>query len=126
MAVRGVRPRARDFLLLVVLTTLLRPGHAQRRLPDLERSPQTAAALGIAVTLWLVLRRRRRSRPDEQRDRDGSQPRYAARVDLINPLDVYKLLGVDLLQTSLDVLGSGRNLCQHELGAALTPLLAGS
>jgi hypothetical protein len=45
-------------------------------------------------------------------------------LTLINPLDVYKLLGVDMLQTSLDVLGPAGGYATSQLGGILTPLLA--
>ena len=45
-------------------------------------------------------------------------------LTLINPLDVYKLVTVDLLHTSLDVLGPAGAYATEELGAALALALA--
>jgi hypothetical protein len=44
---------------------------------------------------------------------------------LFNPLDVYKILTVDLLQTSLDVLGPAGAYANEELGSFLPVVLFG-
>jgi Cu-processing system permease protein len=124
MAVRGAATGLGDFLLLVLLTTLL--GLAMLSVGYLisSRSPQTAAALGIALTAWLVLVIVGDLGLMSSAIVMDLNPGTLLTLTLINPLDVYKLLGVDLLQTSLDVLGPAGVYANAQLGGMLTPLLA--
>lgn len=125
MAVRGASAGVGDFLLLVLLTTLLGLAMLSAGYLISSRSPQTAAALGIAVTLWLVFVVVGDLGLMSSAIVMDLNPGTLLGLTLINPLDVYKLLGVDLLQTSLDVLGPAGVYANNELGGALTPLLAG-
>jgi Cu-processing system permease protein len=124
MAVRGAATGLGDFLLLVLLTTLL--GLAMLSVGYLisSRSPQTAAALGIALTAWLVLVIVGDLGLMSSAIVMDLNPGTLLTLTLVNPLDVYKLLGVDLLQTSLDVLGPAGVYANAQLGGMLTPLLA--
>lgn len=123
MALRGSAGRTSDFLLLTVLTILL--GLAMLSVGFLisSFSPQTSAALGIAVSLWLgfvilgdlglmgsslVM---------------GLRPDTLLALTLANPLDTYKLLNVELLHTSLEVLGPAGMYATDRFGAGLAPLL---
>jgi Cu-processing system permease protein len=124
LAVRGAATGLGDFLLLVLLTTLL--GLAMLSVGYLisSRSPQTAAALGIALTAWLVLVIVGDLGLMSSAIVMDLNPGTLLTLTLVNPLDVYKLLGVDLLQTSLDVLGPAGVYANAQLGGMLTPLLA--
>jgi Cu-processing system permease protein len=125
IAGRGSTVAIGDFALLVALTALL--GLAMLSVGYLVSScsPQTAGALGIALTLWLgfVI--------VGDLGLMGSALVMDLRAEtlltltLINPLDVYKLLGVEQLQTSLDVLGPAGAYATEELGGSLAPLLFG-
>jgi Cu-processing system permease protein len=125
MAVRGATTGLGDFLLLVMLTTLLGLAMLSAGYLISSRSPQTAAALGIAVTLWLVLVVVGDLGLMSSAIVMDLNPGTLLTLTLANPLDVYKLLGVDLLQTSLDVLGPAGTYAQAEIGGMLIPLLAG-
>lgn len=123
MAWRGAATGFGDFMLLVLVTTLLGLGMLSAGYLISSRSPQTAAALGIAVSLWLLFV------VVGDLGLMGSSvvmdlnPGTLLSLALINPLDVYKLLGVDLLQTSLDVLGPPGAYAMQELGSSLTAIL---
>jgi Cu-processing system permease protein len=125
MAIRGSTAELGDFTLLVALTILL--GLAMLSVGYLVSSfsPQTAAALGIAVTLWLgfvII---------GDLGLMGSalimnlRPETLLTLTLLNPLDVYKLLSVDRLQTSLEVLGPAGAYATEQLGQFLAPALFG-
>jgi Cu-processing system permease protein len=124
MAVRGAATGLGDFLLLVLLTTLLGLAMLSAGYLISSRSPQTAAALGIALTLWLLLVIVGDLGLMSSAIVMDLSPGTLLTLTLINPLDVYKLLGVDLLQTSLDVLGPAGIYANSQLGGVLTPLLA--
>jgi Cu-processing system permease protein len=105
MALRGSTGSARDFLLLIVLTALLGLGMLSVGYLISSFSPQASAALGIALTLWLgfvII---------GDLGLMGSSlvmdltPETLLFLTMLNPLDTYKLLAVDLLHTSLNVLG---------------------
>jgi Cu-processing system permease protein len=125
MALRGGTAGVADFAVLVLLTLLLGLGTLSVGYLISSFTSQTAAALGIAVTLWLgfVI--------VGDLGLMGSALVMDLRADtllaltLINPLDVYKLVSVDLLHTSLDVLGPAGAYATEELGAALAPVLLG-
>jgi Cu-processing system permease protein len=125
MTIRGSATGQADFLLLVILTTLLGLGMLSVGYLVSSRSPQTAAALGIALTLWLLLVVVGDLGLMSSAIVMDLNPETLLALTLANPLDVYKLLGVDLLQTSLDVLGPAGIYANNELGAVLAPLLAG-
>jgi Cu-processing system permease protein len=124
MAVRGAATGLGDFLLLVLLTTLLGLAMLSAGYLISSRSPQTAAALGIALTLWLLLVIVGDLGLMSSAIVMDLGPGTLLTLTLVNPLDVYKLLGVDLLQTSLDVLGPAGVYANSQLGGVLTPLLA--
>lgn len=123
LAVRGAAGSPGDFILLVVLTVLL--GLAMLSIGYLisSFSPQTAAALGIAVSLWLVFV------IIGDLGLMGSslvmrlQPATLLTATLINPLDAYKILSVDLLHSSMEVLGPAGVYAMDRFGGALAPIL---
>jgi Cu-processing system permease protein len=125
MAVRGAATGLSDFLVLVSLTMLLGLAMLSAGYLISSWSPQTAAALGIALTLWLVLVVVGDLGLMSSAIVMDLNPSTLLTLTLINPLDVYKLLGVDLLQSSLDVLGPAGTYANNQLGGTLTPLLAG-
>lgn len=123
MALRGSSGSLDGFGLLVLLTTLLGLGMLSVGYLISSFTSQTAAALGIAVTIWLgfviigdlgimgsslVL---------------NFSPSTLLAVTLVNPLDTYKVLSVEVLQTSLEVLGPAGVYASDRFGAQLTPLL---
>jgi Cu-processing system permease protein len=125
LAVRGGTAEIGDFALLVALTLLLGLGMLSIGYLISSFSPQAATALGIAVTLWLgfVI--------VGDLGLMGSalvmdlRPQTLLALTLVNPLDVYKLLTVDRLHASLDVLGPAGTYATDRLGAALTPVMLG-
>jgi Cu-processing system permease protein len=125
MAVRGAATGLTDFLVLVGLTMLLGLAMLSAGYLISSWSPQTAAALGIALTAWLVLVVVGDLGLMSSAIVMDLNPGSLLTLTLINPLDVYKLLGVDLLQSSLDVLGPAGIYANNQLGGMLTPLLAG-
>ncbi|MCC6792735.1 MAG: ABC transporter permease subunit [Thermomicrobiales bacterium] len=124
LAIRGSTTGLTDFLMLILLTLLLGLGMLSAGFLISSASPQTSAALGIAVTLWLgfvVV---------GDLGLMGSaivmdlQPSSLLALTLLNPLDVYKLLSVDLMPTSLDVLGPAGSYATKRLGGLLIPSLS--
>lgn len=123
MALRGSAGSPGDFVLLIVLTVLLGLGMLSIGYLISAWSPATAAALGIAVSLWLVL--------VVMGDLGimGSSfvmefsPSTLLGLTLANPLDTYKLLSVDLLHSSLDVLGPAGAYATDRLGGNLPAVL---
>lgn len=125
LAVRGSAGSAGDFILLIVLTALLGLGMLSVGYLVSSFSPAVSSALGIAVTLWLgfvII---------GDLGLMGSalvmdlSPGTLLALTLINPLDTYKLLAVDLLHTSLNVLGPAGTYATDRFGSRLTPLLLG-
>ncbi|RIK36399.1 MAG: hypothetical protein DCC58_19315 [Chloroflexi bacterium] len=123
MALRGSGGSGGNFLLLVVLTALLGLGMLSVGYLISSFSAQSSAALGIAVTLWLgfiII---------GDLGLMGSSlvmelsPATLLGLTVVNPLDTYKLLAVDLLQTSLNVLGPAGAYATDRFGSRLTPLL---
>lgn len=123
LALRGTAGSAGEFVLLVTLTVLLGLGMLSVGFLISSWSPQTAAALGIAVALWLgfvvigdlgVM---------------GSalvldlSPGQLLGFTLANPLDTYKLLAVDMLHTSTTVLGPAGIYATRRFGDNLAPTL---
>jgi Cu-processing system permease protein len=125
LAMRGGSAGVGDFALLVALTLLLGLGMLSVGYLISSFSPQAAAALGIAVTLWLgfVI--------VGDLGLMGSalvmdlRPGTLLTLTLLNPLDVYKLLTVDRLHASLDVLGPAGTYATDRFGAALAPVMLG-
>lgn len=125
MAVRGTTGSLSGFLVLVALTLLL--GLAMLSVGYLisSGSPQTAAALGLALTLWLgfVI--------VGDLGLMGSalvmdlSPGTLLVASLANPLDAYKLVAVQTLQASLDVLGPAGIYATRRFGSTLPALLLG-
>jgi Cu-processing system permease protein len=125
MALRGGTAEVGDFALLVLLTLLLGLGSLSIGYLISSFTSQTAAALGIAVTLWLgFVVVGDLGLMGSALVMDLSAESLLA-LTLVNPLDVYKLVSVDLLHTSLDVLGPAGAYAAEELGAALAPVLLG-
>jgi len=126
LAARGAAGSPSDFALLVGMTILL--GLAMLSVGFLisSFSPQTAAALGIAVSIWLVLI------IIGDLGLMGSslvmrlQPSTLLIATLTNPLDAYKLLNVNVLHTSLEVLGPAGVYAIDRFGSALTTVLFGA
>lgn len=123
MALRGGSAGLPQFLLLVLLTMLLGLGMLSVGYLVSSVVSNTPAALGIAVTLWLLFVM------VGDLGLMGSAlvmkmtPSTLLGLTLINPLDVYKLAGVNLLQTSLEVLGPAGAYAIDRVGTALTGLL---
>ena len=123
LALRGGTADTGDFLLLVLLTILL--GLAMLSVGYLVSSfaPRTAAALGIAVTLWLAFVMLGDLGLMGSAAVMKMTPGTMLGLTLLNPLDVYKLAGVNLLQSSLDVLGPAGSYAIDRFGPSLTWLL---
>ncbi len=125
LAFRGGTAGVTDFALLCALTLLLGLGMLSIGYLISSFSPQAAAALGIAVTLWLgfiIV---------GDLGLMGSalvmdlRPQTLLALTLVNPLDVYKLLTVDRLHASLEVLGPAGTYATERFGAALAPVMLG-
>jgi Cu-processing system permease protein len=123
MAVRGSAGRASDFFVLSVLTLLLGLGMLSVGFLISSVSPQTSAALGIAVSLWLVFVIIGDLGIMGSAMVMNFQPATLLSLTLLNPLDVYKLVSVGLLHTSTDILGPAGLYATDRLGERLTPLL---
>lgn len=123
MALRGSSGSLNGFGLLVLLTTLLGLGMLSIGYLISSFTFQTAAALGIAVTVWLgfviigdlgimgsslVL---------------NFDPSALLAVTLANPLDTFKVLSVEVLHSSMEVLGPAGVYAADRFGSRLTPLL---
>lgn len=123
LGLRGGTADAGDFLLLVLLTMLL--GLAMLSVGYLVSSvsPRTAAALGIALTLWLVFVMIGDLGLMSSAAVMKMSPGLLLGLTLINPLDVYKLAGVNLLQSSLDVLGPAGSYAIDRFGGDGSGLL---
>lgn len=123
LAIRGGATDAGAFLLLVLLTMLLGLGMLSVGFLVSSFAPRTAAALGIALTLWLVFV----MLGDLGLMGSAAIMKMTSATLLgltfINPLDVYKLAGVNLLQSSLEVLGPAGSYAIDRFGAGLTWLL---
>jgi Cu-processing system permease protein len=123
MAMRGAAGKSGDFLLLVGLTTLLGLGMLSVGFLISSVSPQTSAALGIAVSLWLVF-----VIVGDLGIMGSSlvmnlQPSTMLFLTLVNPLDTYKIVSVEMLQSSLDVLGPAGVYATDRFGDRLIPVL---
>ncbi len=125
LAVRGGSAGIGDFALLVALTLLLGLGTLSIGYLISSFTSQTSAALGIAVTLWLAFVIVGDLGLMGSALVMGLSPETLLTLTLINPLDVYKLLTVDQLQASLDVLGPAGAFATEQLGRLLAPALLG-
>lgn len=123
LAVRGGTADAGDFLLLVVLTMLLGLGMLSVGYLVSSFTPRTAAALGIALTLWLVFVMLGDLGLMGSAAIMKMTPGTLLGLTLVNPLDVYKVAGVSLLQSSLEVLGPAGSYAIDRFGSSLTWLL---
>jgi Cu-processing system permease protein len=125
MAFQGGAAGIGDFALLSALTLLLGLAMLRVGYAISSRAPQTSAAFGIAVTLWLVFVIVGDLGLMSSAIVMDISPQTLLGLTLLNPLDVFKLLSVDRLQTSLDVLGPAGSYALERLGAGLTPVLFG-
>lgn len=125
LAVRGGSGGAGSFLVLVGLTLLL--GLAMLSVGYLisSFSRQTAAALGIALTLWLIFVIVGDLGIMGSSMVLGFSPEALLSLTAINPLDVFKLVSVDLLHTSLDVLGPAGVYAVDRFGSTFSYLMLG-
>ena len=123
MAIRGTTGEVGDYLMLIGLTIGLGLGMLSIGYLVSSWATEAAASLGIAVTLWLIfvvigdLGLMGTSLVMDLK------PDTLLALTLINPLDVFKILSVDRLQTSLDVLGPAGTYAMNELGTGLAPVL---
>jgi Cu-processing system permease protein len=123
MAARGGAADAGDFLMLVLLTILLGLGMLSVGFLVSSFAPRTAAALGIALTLWLAFVMLGDLGLMGSAAVMKMTPGTMLGVTLINPLDTYKLAGVNLLHSSLEVLGPAGSYAIDRFGSGLTALL---
>lgn len=123
MAIRGAAGKSGDFLLLAGLTLLLGLGMLSVGFFISSFSRQTSAALGIAVSLWLVFVVLGDLGVMGSSLVMNLDPATMLTLTLLNPLDTYKIVGVDMLQSSLDVLGPAGVYATDRFGARLVPLL---
>ncbi|HET9659921.1 MAG TPA: ABC transporter permease subunit [Thermomicrobiales bacterium] len=125
MAFRGGAGGAGGFLMLVALTLML--GLAMLSVGYLisSFSRQTAAALGIALTLWLMFVIAGDLGIMGSSMVLGMSPETLLSLTALNPLNVYKMASVDLLHTSLDVLGPAGIYAVDQFGSAFSYLMLG-
>jgi Cu-processing system permease protein len=123
LMLKGTTAEFGDYLTLIVFTICLGLGMLSAGYMVSSWASSPATALGIALTLWLVL-----ILAGDLGLMGGSiamelRPGTLLTLTLLNPLDVYKILSVDRLQPSLDVLGPAGTYATRELGRALAPTL---
>lgn len=123
IAMRGVAGRSSDFLVLAVLTMLLGLGMLSVGFLISSFSAQTSAALGIAVSIWLIFVIIGDLGVMGSAIVMNFSPSTLLTLTLLNPLDTYKLANVDLLHASLDVLGPAGAYAMDRFGDRLVPLL---
>lgn len=125
MAFKGGAGGVGDFLMLVALTLML--GLAMLSVGYLisSFSRQTAAALGIALTMWLVFVIIGDLGIMGSSLVMGMSPEALLSFTAMNPLNVYKLVSVDLLHTSLDVLGPAGIYAVDRFGSTYTYMMLG-
>ncbi|MFW6074476.1 MAG: ABC transporter permease subunit, partial [Chloroflexota bacterium] len=112
-----------DFLLLSLLTLLLGLGMLSVGFLISSASPQTSAALGIAVALWLVFVILGDLGIMGSSLVMSFQADTLLTVTLTNPLDTYKILSVDLLNASTEVLGPAGIYAADRFGGRLAMIL---
>ncbi len=125
MALRGGAGGASDYLLLVILTVLLGLAMLSVGIAISSFSRQTAAALGIALTLWLLFVIVGDLGIMGSSIMLGLSPETLLTLTMLNPLDVFKLVSVDLLHTSLDVLGPAGIYAVDRFGSSFYMLMLG-
>lgn len=125
MAIKGGAGGVGDFALLVALTLLLGLAMLSVGYVVSSFSRQTAAALGIALTIWLLFVIVGDLGLMGSSMVLGMSPETLLSLTIINPLDVYKLVSVDLLHTSLDVLGPAGIYAVDRFGSSFTWLMLG-
>ena len=123
LALRGAGGSLGSFGVLILLTTLLALGMLSVGYLVSSVTRQTSAALGIVVTLWLVLVIVGDLGLMGSALVMGLRPDSLLALTLVNPLDTYKLVSVQILQTSLEVLGPAGVYAIDRFGARLTPVL---
>lgn len=123
MAIRGSAGRSGDFMTLAIVTTLLGLGMLSVGFLISSFSRQTSAALGIAVSLWLVFVIIGDLGVMGSSLVMSFQPQTLLWVTMVNPLDIYKLVSVGLLNTSVDVLGPAGLYASDRFGDRLVPFL---
>lgn len=123
MGLRGGTADVGDFLLLVLLTILLGLGMLSVGFLVSSFAPRTATALGIALTLWLFFVMLGDLGLMGSAVVMKMTPGTLLGLTLINPLDTYKLAGVNLMQSSLEVLGPAGAYAIDHIGSSLTALV---
>lgn len=123
LALRGAGGSLAGFGVLILLTTLLALGMLSVGYLVSSVTRQTSAALGITVTLWLIFVIVGDLGLMGSTLVMGLRPDSLLVLTLINPLDTYKLLSVQVLQTSLEVLGPAGVYATDRFGAHLAPAL---
>lgn len=123
MGLRGGTADVGDFLLLVLLTMLLGLGMLSVGFLVSSFTPRTAAALGVALTLWLLFVMLGDLGLMGSAAVMRMTPGTLLGLTLLNPLDTYKLAGVNLMQSSLEVLGPAGSYAIDHLGSWLTALV---
>lgn len=123
MGLRGGTADIGDFLLLVLLTMLLGLGMLSVGFLVSSFTPRTAAALGVALTLWLLFVMLGDLGLMGSAAVMRMTPGTLLGLTLLNPLDTYKLAGVNLMQSSLEVLGPAGSYAIDHLGSWLTGIV---
>ncbi|MFN8678288.1 MAG: ABC transporter permease subunit [Thermomicrobiales bacterium] len=123
MGLRGGAANIGDFLLLVLLTMLLGLGMLSVGFLVSSFAPRTAAALGIALTLWLLFVMLGDLGLMGSAAVMKMTPGTLLGLTLLNPLDTYKLAGVNLMHSSLEVLGPAGAYAIDHIGSWLTALV---
>ena len=123
MGLRGGTANIGDFLLLVPLTMLLGLGMVSVGFLVSSFTPRTAAALGIALTLWLLFVMLGDLGLMGSAAVMKMTPGTLLGLTLLNPLDTYKLAGVNLMHSSLEVLGPAGVYAIDHIGSWLTALV---
>jgi Cu-processing system permease protein len=123
MGLRGGTADVGDFLLLVLLTMLLGLGMLSVGFLISSFTPRTAAALSVALTLWLLFVMLGDLGLMGSAAVMRMTPGTLLGLTLLNPLDTYKLAGVNLMQSSLEVLGPAGSYAIDHLGSWLTGIV---
>ncbi len=123
MAIKGGASGTGTFAVLVVLTLLLGLAMLSVGYVISSFSKQTAAALGIALTLWLLFVIIGDLGIMGSSMVLGLAPETLLSLTLLNPLDVYKLVSVDLLHTSLEVLGPAGIYAVDRFGSGFSMIM---
>jgi Cu-processing system permease protein len=125
IAARGSTGNYAGFAVLSLLTILLALAMLSIGFVVSSFATQTSSALGIALSLWLLFVIIGDLGLMGSAIIMNIRPETLLALTLINPLDTYKLLSVEMLQASLDVLGPAGLYATDRFGAGLIPLLLG-